>query len=150
MLQSTIENDLSIINHLFAIDRYEEAEKHIQNILKIDPNNSIALYKLAVVQSSYRHFSVARDLCRQALIYDLDEETGFLFIGTMYHFAAERAFLDALKVNPESGTAYAAYGYLMLLALENDKALSLFEEALRLEPDNPCFTNGLRKENFNE
>lgn len=137
-----IENELSVINHLFAIDRYEEAEKHIQKVLSAEPHHPIALYNLAVVQSSYRHFSVARDLCRQALMYGFNEETGFHFIGTMYQYEnnyieAERAFLDVLDINPQSGTAHAAYGYLMLLAHENDKALTLFEEALRLEPENP-------------
>lgn len=56
--QLVIENELSIINHLFSVDRYGEAEKHIQKVLSAEPNHPIALYNLAVVQSSIKIYQL--------------------------------------------------------------------------------------------
>lgn len=132
--------EIAAINHYFSIERYGEARKHIENLFSLNPNDPHAYYYMAIVYYSEGDMSEAREYCEKALINGYDEETSFHFIGTTYDYEkkyseAEEFYLKALEVNPESGEVHASYGYMMLKAGHEQKAMALLEAALNLEPD---------------
>lgn len=134
------ENDATVIQHYFNIGRYETAAPIIENLLRQDPENTTALYQMAVVQMSRKDFPKAREFCREALRLGYnDEVNGYHFIGCTYQHEgnykeAEEAFLAALDKDPVDGELIASYGYLMLQAGHDKKALALLEQAMELEP----------------
>lgn len=142
MIEESIFRDKEIanINHLFSIERYGEAKKHIENLFSLNPHDATAFYYMAVVYYYQGDMSEARAFCEQALLNGYDEETSYHFIGTTYdhqkkYREAEEAYLKALELNPESGEIHASYGYMMLKAGFEEKAIALLEAALRLDPE---------------
>ncbi|MDF2788259.1 MAG: hypothetical protein K0S80_1357 [Neobacillus sp.] len=133
------QNDAAVIQHYFTIGRYEAAAPIIENLLRENPENAMALFQMAVVEMSREDFQGARELCREALRFGYDEITGYHFIGSAYQHEgkfteAEEAFLTALEKDPVNGELIASYGRLMLQAGHDQKALALLEQARELEP----------------
>ncbi|MCH6268950.1 MULTISPECIES: tetratricopeptide repeat protein [Neobacillus] len=133
------ENDAAVIEHYFHLGRYEAAAPIIENQLRQDPKNATALFQMAVVEMSREDFEEARKLCCEAMQFGYSEIIGYHFIGSTYQHVgmykdAEEALLAALKIDPLNGEVIASYGYLMLQAGHDKKALALLEQARELEP----------------
>ncbi|MBG9590180.1 tetratricopeptide repeat protein [Cytobacillus firmus] len=133
------ENDSTVIQHYFNIGRYKAAVPIIEKLLRQDPENSTALFQMAVVEMSLEDFPKARELCREALRFGYNEITGYHFIGCAYQHEgkykeAEGAFLAGIEKDPLNAELIASYGYLMLQAGRDKKALALLEQARELEP----------------
>lgn len=132
-------NGADVIQHYFNIGRYEAAAPIIENLLRRDPENSTALFQMAVVEMSREDLPKARELCREALRFGYNEIIGYGFIGSTYQHEgkykeAEEAFLSALEKDPLNGELIASYGYLMHQAGHDKKALALLDQARELEP----------------
>jgi Tfp pilus assembly protein PilF len=133
------ENDAAVIAHYFNLGRYEAAAPIIEKVIRQNPEDSTALFQMAVVEMSRNHFSEARETCREALRFGYDEITAYHFIGSTYQHEgklteAEEAFLTALEKDPLNGELIASYGRLMLQAGHDQKALALLEQAREIEP----------------
>ena len=140
MEQEVRRKHITTIQHYFDIERYEEAVITITSLLEAEPTDPDALYYMAVVLKSKNENTEARFLCQNAMEYGYDKEICLHFIGTTYqneknYKEAEQAYLQALEINPSSAETHASYGYLMLLAGFDEKAIMLLEEAMRLDPD---------------
>lgn len=133
------ENDATVIHHYLNIGKYEAAVPFIENLLRHDPEDPTALFQMAVVVMSREDFQEAREICQQALRFGYDEIMGYHFLGSAYQHEgkfkeAEEAFLTALEKDPMNGELIASYGYLMLQAGHDKKALALLEQAREREP----------------
>lgn len=145
--------ELSAIEHFLEMDRYDEAIKHIETLLKMNPEDPTGHYYFAVVHLSKEQYEEARRYCENALKFGYDSEACFHLIGTTFreqknYKEAEQAYLRALKTNPESAEVHASYGYLMLLTGFDDKALNLLEKALELDSTSPTVNQYILKYYF--
>ncbi|MDF2606802.1 MAG: hypothetical protein K0S34_997 [Bacillales bacterium] len=139
MDRSLKEKKLSAIKHLLNIERYEDAEIHIKDILVQNPFDPDGLYFMAVVHFSRLEYELARNTCQEALEHGYDEATCHHFIATIYKYEkdynnAEQFYLTALEMEPQNGEILASYGYLMFITGFEKKALALLENAYQLEP----------------
>jgi tetratricopeptide (TPR) repeat protein len=147
------EKELSAIQHFFEMERYDEAVKHIELVLRSNPEDPAGHYYFAVVQFSKEQYEAARSYCENALKFGYDSETCYHLIGITYreqkkYKEAEKAYLRALETNPQSAEVHASYGYLMLLTGFDDKALNLLEEALNLDASSPTVNQYILKYYF--
>ncbi|CEG28731.1 tetratricopeptide repeat protein [Bacillus sp. B-jedd] len=131
----------AVIAHYFRIGRYVAAIPLITNLLRQDPENTTALYQMAVVELSRENFQEARELCQEALRLGYNKIIGYHFIGWAFQqegklAEAEEAYLAALERDPLDGELIASYGGLMLEAGLYEKAFALLEMARKLKPNN--------------
>ncbi|WP_070119684.1 tetratricopeptide repeat protein [Bacillus marinisedimentorum] len=133
-------NDIRMIEHLFGMERYEDASPYIEKLLGANPEDGYALYLMGVVHLSRGDYRAARELVQEAIRNGYDEVDALSFIGTVYRYEnnyreAERAYLRSLELDPEQAEVHALYGYLMMLTGHDAKAVRLLDEALKLAPD---------------
>lgn len=143
--QILLETELSLADHYLSMNRLHEADLHIKNALKLNPAHPEALYTMACILNAKEEYIEARSLCEQALKNGYDQGTCYYLIGSTYedeknYKEAESAYLKFLENHPNSGFAHAVYGSLMLTVGQKEKAFTLLEEAMRLDPENERVT----------
>lgn len=139
--QAMIDKELATVHYLFSVERYEDAEKSIQNVLRYNPMHAEALYLMAILQFSRDNYSEARELCREALRYGVNKENAYDFIANTYEKEnkleeAEEAYLAGLREAPLSADLHAEYGRLMMKTGFRDKARALIDKAVELDSTN--------------
>lgn len=135
------EKETSLIEHYMNLNRFEDAAPLIENLLRQDPNDDYALFKMALVQYCRDNNNEAILLFKEALLNGYDELACYYFLGCAYveenrFQEAENAFLTALHHDPEDAETYAAYAELMFKTGYEEKALALYEKAKQLDPEN--------------
>ncbi|MEH7094894.1 tetratricopeptide repeat protein [Neobacillus vireti] len=133
------EKETRVIEHYFEMGHYEKAVPSIEKLFEVNPLDPDAFYYMAVVHFSKNYYESARRMCEQALYNGFDTVQSYYLIGLTYEEEkkfkeAEEAYLSALALEPENGDILATYGYMMLKAGFEDKALQLLEEAKRVAP----------------
>jgi len=134
------EKETRVIQHFFDMDRFEAAVPSIEKLLENDPFDPDASFYMAVVHLSKSDYESARQMCEQALRYGYDSAQCYYLIGLTHEEEksfkeAEEAYLSALELEAENGDILASYGFLMVKAGFEEKALKLLEEAKRLAPN---------------
>ncbi|MEX2309538.1 MAG: tetratricopeptide repeat protein [Pirellulales bacterium] len=120
---------------------WQDAAADLQALLKIDPDNATAHYRLGrslfmqkQFRDGYNEFVTARKLDKNlpdpyvaaALMYDqLDQQN-----------EAQQAFDRALKANSSDGNTLAAYGQWLVKRGSIEKAESMLAEARKANPEN--------------
>lgn len=135
------EKELTTVKYLFSINKFEEAEKHILNILKVNPTRPEALYGMGVVQGTRQNYEKARSFAQQAMINGHDEAVCHYFMGLTYdeeekYPEAEQEYLEGLRHDPEDVDLHAEYASLMLRTGFREKGLALLDKAIEMDPLN--------------
>lgn len=90
----------------------EQAINKFRDVIKIDPNNSIAYYNLATLSSRYTDLNNKKQL---------DEVIDF--------------YKEAIRINPQYIEAYVNMGKLLMDVGQVDAAILQFKNALNINPD---------------
>jgi tetratricopeptide (TPR) repeat protein len=129
------------IDGLIERRRFAQATALLGEALPAFPDNSDLLHSSARIDYLNDEHEAALQTLRQILATAPKHvEARYLLVGV--HEArdelaqAEAALLDMLRDYPEFPELYAKYSMLMYRALQVDKAKSLAQEALRLDPEN--------------
>ncbi len=138
-------NDISSIKkqeaiHYFQIDKYDRALDCFFEALSQKPNDGEILFFISNCFYQLEKFQEAIDFCTQALSKDYEKATcndllGKIYMETNCFIDAQKCFIEALRINPNSAGTLAAYSCLLLKAGYPKKAKTLLNEALRLEPE---------------
>jgi tetratricopeptide (TPR) repeat protein len=136
-----VDKELNLAQHYYSINRYHEAQRHVQNVLDFDPNNSDAYFLLAALESVEGNAQTAIELIGKAADLGYDQAHAYYSIGQIYesiesYIRAEESYLEALKLEPTNATYIAEYAELMLMTGYDKKAKELLEESLRIDPNN--------------
>ncbi|MCR9286196.1 MAG: tetratricopeptide repeat protein [Bacteroidetes bacterium] len=120
-----------------------------EEALDLFPNQAAIFYLNGLGNSGLQKHKDAISSLRQGLLmagriphlkYDIQVLLGREFYETKDFAKSDKAFEDALKINPKGAEALASYGYHLSLRGENlDKAKDLTTQAIEINSDNPSF-----------
>ncbi|MDQ3322092.1 MAG: tetratricopeptide repeat protein [Acidobacteriota bacterium] len=157
---------------LFHSNRFAEAETHLQNALKSNPNSGAALNTLGLLKLRQLDFIDARKYLEKAVesdaanylahynyAYVLSREamTEFGFVSEYNADIAEKmrkSLRKAIELNPNFAESYNLYAFIGMVRNETlDDAIEYLNKALRIAPGNQWYLIHLaelymRKENF--
>ena len=114
----SIEARLGILLPLMALTRWNDVVALAEDVLKRDPENYLALQRLAFAKFSSEHFPEAEVVYRRLVA----------------HY-------------PSDGEMRAALGWVLLRMGKKKEAVSFFEQVLEVSPDHVSATAGMRLAN---
>jgi len=126
---------------LLASGNYEKGEEAAAQSVSADPNNTDALYNLALLAQKEGEWEKYRSYLEEILQINPNDERAYSGLG-LYHLnredkdKARDSFLKAVEIRPD----YVAFLGLSRLALEeeeNDKAFEYINQALALDDSSP-------------
>ncbi len=156
---------------LVALNRYQEAEKHLETVYNSYDKNEIVLLSYAECLAMLRKWDAAEVVFAQLtrlqpdylgyknyldMVRDPVKRDRFVISREYYAKAQleveEKRYQEALdhlmkahEIDPENATVVNNIGSVMLLMRQPaSQALEWFEKALALEPDNPRFQENLK------
>jgi tetratricopeptide (TPR) repeat protein len=132
-------NNLGVL--LSEEEKFDEAVFHCDEVLKIKPNDSRALYNKGCALRDKRDLDKAAFFFKESLKINPDyaeAHNGLAYI-LFVQGKPDEAILhyrNALKIKPDFTNVYNNLANVLYLQGEIDKAVLLYKEALRLEPEN--------------
>lgn len=129
-------------------NRHREAEKHIQNALQLEPENTAFLAAAADYRNRRRDWNQALVLAQKCLEIDPDNALGgharAMALVSLGRIDEARDFIGkALEKAPESPLFQAHRGWNALQSGDREAATDAFLEALRLDPEMAWAREGL-------
>jgi tetratricopeptide (TPR) repeat protein len=125
-----------------ALRDYKRAKEAIQKALVLDPKNSFALVRMAVVDYNSKRIEAARSNLNSAIDANPNFKWAYLWHGIISSdngkiVEARKWFNKALKVDPRFGLAFYNRGWSYLKSGDRDyvQAEKNFRSALRYNPD---------------
>jgi tetratricopeptide (TPR) repeat protein len=125
-------------NQLFTAQRYQESFDAVEEALRLDPKLAPALTLKAKLAMAARRYDVAREVLERAIAVAPTSAYAHFLYG--FHFyeqnqvpAAIEAFEKARRLDPRDARAALYLGLAKESLGENDKAIALYGEAVRLE-----------------
>lgn len=133
------DHDIKEAHQLRARGNRDGAADIFKRILKRDLNNPDGLYGLAIIAAENHNFDAARDIFLRALKADPERAHIWADFAKVLHnlkdpAGAERALQNALNLDPDFAPAYLQLGLMALAQGETEKAISLLEKSLQLNP----------------
>lgn len=126
---------------LYNSEKYEQAVKIYDELLKNDPNNAnlhflngAAKQKMAKNQEALLEYQTAVEL--DPKLERAWQQIGFLLSDRMDYTNAENAFRRALEINPNSGASWQGLGQMYLINQDNKNAEEAFRRLIQIEPGN--------------
>jgi len=126
----------------FRKGHLQDAEKHFNAALEIDPNNAKALNGLGNVLSQNMRYSEARDCFKRSLEIDAGNVSSWFNLGNVCRElgqleTATNAYLQALSLEPNQPDAQKNLGLVHIAEGNLQAAIPRFQAALKLEPGSP-------------
>ncbi len=126
--------------HYYQIDKYDRALDCFFETLSEQPNDVEVLFFISNCYFQLDKCEESIDFCRQALAknYHADlcnDLLGKIYMNTDCFIEAEKCFIEALRIHPNSAETLAAYSCLILKAGYPNKAKELLNKALELKPE---------------
>lgn len=120
-------------------DKYEKALPKLEYALKLNPHNGSILHTLGGVYFSLDDCGKAIELSEEALKYRVDKTTsrnlGLFYLSAGLYDKAKSNFIYALYLDPKYSDAYQYLGQLCYLEGDMDKAISIWNKGLEMNPD---------------
>lgn len=130
--------------------KYNEALAKYDEALNLDKNNQIALTEKAMTLESLKRYDDAIEVSKQVLKLYPNEDNKTLYVTYANSLDHSNKASEALKIYDEGIKKYPDYFYLYFnkgIALvnlkENDKAILLFQQATKLNPNHSSSFNAL-------
>jgi tetratricopeptide (TPR) repeat protein len=143
MIDSLLERAAQLVEH----QRYEDAEKHLHEILAQNPTQIDAIGLLAICKSELKQPDEAIKLIRQAISQQPDNDH-FLYLNALFLFRKEdlkeaRKFIDnAISYNPFRADYFGLLSLINLNQKDWSLALENANKGLEIDPDNLTCLNG--------
>ena len=124
----------------------EQAWQSIEEALRLDPRNRLALIGKARMQTEQQKYADAeRTLALAMQTYPQERRfadlLGWLRFAQADYGAAEAAFRLSLKLEPQAISAYANLSTVLLNRDQADQALAVLQQGLQIRPDARLYTN---------
>ena len=123
-----------------------EAMQLATSALNLDPNNVLALYGKIRLLIHAQKFDQAKSLLDHAIAIYPKERLFSSQLGSMYYrqanyLAAEIAFRNSIKMDPQSSSAYAQLNAVLLRQNRGEEALQVLQHGLQIRPHWELYTN---------
>ncbi len=110
---SSVEARFGVVLPLAALGNWNAVLGHYLDILKIDPNNSIANYRIGYIYYSRKDYAnamvyTAKVIKMYPFDYDSNLLAGKVMMAQAKHAEAKKYFIKAIEYNPQSEEAKAA------------------------------------------
>lgn len=117
------------------------AVEHFRKVMEIDPDNEVVPLKLSIALIRLGEAGAAIEELKRLIANQPDSRTGRLTLARLYrdmdlNVLAEEQYRYLIEKLDGAGQAYLDLGYMYEEQREFDRALQLFEEALRDNPHN--------------
>lgn len=127
---------------LVSQGKWEQAKSCFQYLIELDPEIFLGHYNLAVVLQNQKYDSEAISAYLRALKInpkDLDalKQLAYLYYTNRQNDLAQECFQKILQLEPNHGEIYEILGFIAEKQGKLSKCISLLNEALRINPDNP-------------
>lgn len=131
---------LEMIEHYYAIHRYDQVVNFIKEILPEHLENGRIWYMLGYSHYQLNSFEDAEEQLFEAMRQGYPRDLVLSILGHLYmesekYQKSEQAFLDALQYNPNNAHIHASYALLMKKLGHREKATQLIHKALALDPE---------------
>ncbi len=131
-----------LADHFILMEEPEKSIKLYRDYLKISPNNIRTLSRLVFCLSQNNEATEAEKLARDTITLYPNSPVGYVDLAYVHlnngkPDLAIRVANQALDVSPIDAEALRVKGIAYSERGDNEKARSAFDEALRLEPENP-------------
>jgi tetratricopeptide (TPR) repeat protein len=121
-------------------DEYERALEAFEEAIRIDPDETMALYNAGLVnmlvgnQDKALEYFLDAD-CKEADVFEVALQIGRLYL-EMKDSEKGKAFIEkAIKIKPESGFGYRYLGECYTALKKTDEAISAYKVAIRKNPN---------------
>lgn len=127
---------------LITTGQAAKAEETLRELLAIEPDNTDALYNLALVKGMQNDRESQRKLLNRVIDLDPDHSQAHATLGEMLLEdrkldQARREFEQSIAGDPDNFVARTGYGHVLMRQEEYEKAEEQLTEAVRLQPDYP-------------
>jgi superkiller protein 3 len=128
---------------------YSQAEAIYRRIIKIEPNNAKAYYKLCYVLDDQNKLDDAVAACRKSIALNSDAQTYFV-VGYVLRRQGKleeaiAAYRQAIELDPKDAAPYKGLGNALSDQKKLDEAIAAYRQAIQLDPKYPLAYNGLGK-----
>jgi tetratricopeptide (TPR) repeat protein len=118
----------------------DKAITMLETAQKLDPDDHSYLYEMGYAWYVKKDYSRAIDAFRKTTKYPDATDRCYQMLGNSYDLNGERnkardAYADGLKKFPSAGRLYMESGVLDLMEKNYDKAASLWEKGIQVQPD---------------
>jgi len=118
----------------------ESAERQFREVLKVEPENSLALGGLGLVYLKKQHYSEAIEYYEKAIECDPQDKEAHLYLGVAYMDThslelAETELRKAVSLFPLNSNARNALGKLYLTEGRSAEAEEQFRQSVEIEPN---------------
>lgn len=132
----------------FRLNRLQDALTAIKKALQLEPENTDYQYQKALILCSFPRFKEAKEICEHSLTIDPEQAKVMTLLGYCYSALGETSKAEALfevvqKKYPNYADLYAKKGMIAMRKGNNEEAIRLFKEALRLNPEFPSVIHHL-------
>jgi tetratricopeptide (TPR) repeat protein len=132
----------------YQAGRWAEAEQHLQDILRVDPNHVDALQLLGVIAGRTGRDQLAADYLQAALRLQPDLAAAHNNLGRVFILQGKLAqavecFRQAVRYGPDVAEAHSNLGNALRELGHLEDAVASLQEALRLRPDSAEGHNNL-------
>ncbi|MES2040047.1 MAG: protein kinase [Pseudomonadota bacterium] len=126
--------------------KHENALQEHERALELDPNYFFALFGKITVLTKLGRFEDALNNANAALKRYPNERMLMDALGSVYfqkgdYLLAEKAFRESIKIEPDSGVAYANLNGVLSRLNRNDEALQVLQQGLQVRPNALLFSN---------
>ncbi|MEO7326091.1 MAG: tetratricopeptide repeat protein [Dokdonella sp.] len=125
-----------------ALRQYDSARHELDEALKASPNDSTLLALYARVEAAAGNLPAAKTRATSAIAAGKDNALAHLSLGVALEMAnddagAQRAYEDAVRLDPKLGEARELYGALLLRVGRRDDAITQLRALVQLDLTNP-------------
>jgi len=129
----SLTGDLNRGHALAQQGRIEEAKTHYEQVLRQQPNHSLAHHRLAIIADKQKDFQIAEyhyrmALARSASDPDLLSDLGYSYFLQEKYRQSEQALRDALRYNPAHARSLNNLGLLYGTQGDHNRALAMFRQ----------------------
>lgn len=159
---------------LYHSDRLPEAETHLKNALKLNPDSGAALSALGLIKMRQKNFAEAEEYLEKAVRADSENyrthydyavvlsNKGMSEFGFVSEYARELAdkmrfsLLRAIELNPRFAESYSLYAFVNTVRNEEiSRSIAFIDTALKIAPGNQWYQLRLaelylRREEFSD
>jgi len=139
---------------LLTAEGYQEASEYFEQALKLDPDYALPYFGLAQITfmgwvfgsiPTIEGSAIIKPYLEKALSIDNTVAESHALMGTIDLFcdwnweAAEKEFINALQLNPNSADCHYYYSIYLIMAKRHEEAIRVAENMVKLDPLSSIF-----------
>lgn len=138
----SIETQLLYSSLLITTGQTEKAEAAVNRVLEADPDNTDALYNLALINGMKNNRETQKTLLEKVVSLDSTNAAAHAALGELLLEdqkldEAENRFKESIQHDEDNFVARTGYGHVLLRKEQYAEAEEQLDEAVRIQPDYP-------------